>query len=303
MTSAFRLWADMVKLSHSIFALPFAVIAAVLAGRHLTDRSWPYLGQMVLIVVCMVTARSVAMTFNRIVDAQIDARNPRTASRPLPSGKLSFGAAWVMLGLSVITFGIACLGFYLLYKNTWPILLAGPVLIYICGYSVTKRFTRWSHFYLGSAIALAPVATWLAVEPTSMGLSAMVLLVTVALWIAGFDIIYSCQDIDADRQEKLHSLPSRLGPSKALWIARLSHIGTVGGLLMLGTMEQLGVVYAGAVVIVSILLVVENALVRPSDYSKVNLAFFTINGVVSILLALAVGLDLLWRMPPVFSLR
>lgn len=293
--AAIRVWVEMVKLVHSVFALPFALIAAFLAGRGLEGRHRPYVGQLVLIVLCMVAARSVAMTFNRIVDAEIDARNPRTAGRPLPAGRLSRIAAYAMLVLSAITFGLACLGFHMFYQNTWPILLSGPVLIYLCGYSFTKRFTKWSHFYLGSAIALAPPAAWLAVDPASIGLPALLLTVAVTCWIGGFDIIYACQDIDIDRREGLHSLPSRIGPAKALWIARAAHAAVIAALVALGVVADLGAVYAVGVAVAAVLLIIENALVKPNDFRRVNLAFFTINGVVSLALAAAAIADLLLR--------
>ncbi len=288
-----RVWADMVKLSHSIFALPFALMASFLAGRSIPGRGWPYLGQLGLVVICMVAARSVAMTFNRIVDVQFDAGNPRTAGRPLPAGKLSLRAAWIMLALSGVTFGFGCLGFYMFYGNAWPILLSGPILLYLCGYSFTKRFTRWSHYYLGSAIALSPVAAWLAVDPQSLGLSAWLMMATLTCWIAGFDIIYACQDIDVDRREGLHSLPARLGPGGALWVARLSHGLVVCGLVAVGVTARLSIIYAVGVMLVAALLVVENLLVRPGDYSRVNVAFFTLNGIVSVVLAAAAIVDVL----------
>ena len=299
--SPFRIWAEMVKLSHSVFALPFALVAAFLAGRNIEGRGWPYVGQLVLILVCMVAARSVAMTFNRIVDAGIDARNPRTAGRPLPAGKLTWAAAWIMLALAAVTFGIGCLGFYFFYENTWPILLSGPVLIYLCGYSYSKRFTRWSHYYLGSAIALSPVAAWLAIHPTSLGASAWLLMATVTFWIGGFDIIYACQDIEVDRRDGLYSLPASIGPRAALWIARMSHTLVVGGLILLGFVADLGVIYAVGVVLVAGLLVVENSLVKPGDYRKVNLAFFTINGIVSVALAAAAITDIVVAGPHVVA--
>jgi len=293
MISSVRVWADMVRLAHSVFALPFAMIAAFLAGRNLAGRHWPYPGQLGLIVLCMVAARSAAMTFNRIVDARIDARNPRTAQRPLPGGRLSQAAAWAMFALSAVTFGIGCFGFHLFYDNTWPLLLSGPVLFYLCFYSFTKRFTRWSHYFLGTAIALSPVAAWIAVDPDSLGVPAMLLLVTVATWIGGFDIIYACQDIDVDRAEGLHSLPSRLGPPRALCIARASHAVSIACLVGLGVVAHLGVIYACGVLLAAALLIIENALVRPGDYSRVNLAFFTINGIVSVALAAAAIADVL----------
>lgn len=295
--SSVRIWSEMVKLPHSIFALPFALVAAFLAGRHIQGRGWPHIGQLGLILICMVSARSVAMTFNRIVDAEIDARNPRTALRPLPAGRLARQAAWAMLALSAVTFGIGCLGFHVFYENTWPILLSGPVLVFLCGYSFTKRFTKWSHYYLGTAIALSPVATWLAVHPASVGIEALLLMVTVACWIAGFDIIYACQDIEVDRRDGLHSLPSRLGAAKALWIARGSHLLTVAGLVALGFAAELGLIYAVGVVLVAVLLVVENSLVRPGDYRRVGTAFFTINGIVSVLLAVMAIVDVLVMRP------
>ena len=282
---AIRTWGEMVKFSHSVFALPFALIATFLAGRNIEGRDWPHPGQLILIIVCMVAARSVAMTFNRIVDAAIDARNPRTAARPLPAGRLSRAAAWTMLALSAVTFGIACLGFHAFYANTWPLVLSGPLLLFLGGYSFTKRFTRWCHFYLGAAIACAPVAAWIAIDPGSVGMPALLLMGAVGCWIAGFDIIYACQDIDVDRRDGLHSLPSRLGPAPALWIARACHGLAVVGLIALGVVEQLGAIYATGVLLAAILLIVEHAVVKPGDYHRVNLAFFTLNGVVSLVLA------------------
>lgn len=283
--ASLRGWGEMVKFSHSVFALPFALMAAVMAGTHLPGRNWPYAGQIALIVLCMVAARSVAMTFNRIVDAGIDARNPRTANRHLPAGRLSFTVAYVLLGLFIVTFGIGCFGFYFWYENTWPIMLSGPVLIYLCAYSFAKRFTRWSHFVLGSAIAMSPVAAWLAVDPGSLGIEALLLMLSVAGWIGGFDIIYACQDIEIDRAQGLHSLPSRLGPAAALWIARLAHLTAVSAWIALGVVAGLGSLYAVGVAVAAALLVTEHRLVRPGEYSKINLAFFTINGLVSMLLA------------------
>jgi 4-hydroxybenzoate polyprenyltransferase len=289
---SFRIWAEMVKLSHTVFALPFALIATFLAGRELEGRTAPFPGQLVLIVLCMVAARSTAMTFNRIVDAQIDARNPRTAGRPLPAGRLSTPAAYVMLILSIVSFGLGCLGFHVFYANTWPILLGGPVLAYLCAYSLTKRFTRWSHFVLGSAIAISPAAAWIAIDPLSLGLPALLLMITVTCWIGGFDIIYACQDIDVDRREGLHSLPSRLGPARALWVARLAHAAAIAALIALGVVSNLGAVYAVGVGAAALLLIIEHSLVRADDYRHVNLAFFTLNGIVSVVLAGAAISDL-----------
>ena len=290
--SAVRTWADMVKLSHSVFALPFALMAAFMAGRHIEGHGRPYWGQLGLVLICMVAARSVAMTFNRIVDMSLDARNPRTAMRPLPAGTLSLTAAWIMLAVSTVTFGIGCLGFYVYYENTWPILLSGPVLLYLCGYSYTKRFTKWAHYYLGTAIALSPVAAWLAVHPESIGLPAVLLMMAVSCWIGGFDIIYSCQDIEVDRRDGLHSLPAKWGPAAALRVARISHVGVVACLIALGHYAGMGVPYGVGVAIVVALLIVENAIVKPDDFSRVNFAFFTVNGMVSVALGAAAVVDI-----------
>ncbi len=287
-----RVWAEMVKLSHTVFALPFAVTAAFLAGRQMEGRGRPYWGQLGLVIVCMVAGRSVAMTFNRIVDAEIDARNPRTAGRPLPSHRLTKVAAYTMLVVSAITFGIGCLGFHMFYHNSWPILLSGPILIYLCGYSFTKRFTKWSHFYLGSAVALSPVAAWIAVHPLSLGLDALLLLAAVTCWIGGFDIIYAAQDIDVDRRDGLFSLPAAWGASKALWTARLAHALVVVCLALLGWHARLGAVYGGGVAAVAALLVLENSMIGPRDLSKAALAF-SLNGFVGIVFAAATIIDVL----------
>lgn len=291
-------WGRMIRFSHSVFALPFALTAAFLAGRHIDGRGRPFAGQLLLIVVCMVAARSVAMTFNRIVDARIDARNPRTADRELPTGRISRAAAWAFLAAAAAVFVIACILFLPWFGNPWPMYLGGPVLVCLCGYSFTKRFTQWSHFALGAAIALAPPAAWLAIHPSSFGAEALVLFGVVALWIGGFDIIYACQDIEADRTQGLYSLPARLGPGPALWIARTAHTGVVVLLLLLGWLAGLGWLYLAGVGAAALLLVIENALVHPGNYSRVNLAFFTINGIVSVLLGGLAIADVLLKLKP-----
>jgi 4-hydroxybenzoate polyprenyltransferase len=204
-----------------------------------------------------------------------------------------------MLGLSAVTFGLGCLGFRLFFENVWPFVLSGPVLLFLGGYSFTKRFTKWSHFYLGVALSLSPLAAWIAISPTSLGWEVLVLMSAVALWVGGFDIIYSCQDIDIDRREGLYSLPSRLGPDAALWIARSSHALAVVAFIAIGRVYHLGMLYALGVAMVAVLLVVENSLVRPGDYSKVNVAFFTINGVVSLMLGGLAIIDILVALPSV----
>lgn len=293
-------WGEMIKFSHSIFALPFALMATFLAARSAyragdASGAWPHPLLLGLVIVCMVAARSAAMTFNRIADAKIDARNPRTAMRAIPAGLISVRQGFIILAITSGIFMLGCAGFYWLAGNAWPLRLCLPVLGYLLLYSYCKRFTRWSHLILGSAIAFAPVGAWLAIHPSSVGVPAMLLMAAVTLWIAGFDIIYACQDIEIDRREGLHSLPSRLGPVMALWIARTAHIITVILLAMLIPVADLGWVYAAGVVVVAGLLIFEHTLVRADDFSRVNLAFFTVNGAVSLLLGVLTVTDCLLR--------
>jgi len=284
-----RIWGGMIKFSHSIFALPFALIATFLAGRSLTG-GLPYLGQLVLIVLCMVFARSVAMTFNRLVDAAVDAANPRTAARALPAGLITRQTTWFFVYVCAGAFVLSCAGFWWFYGNPWPLWLSGPLLVVLCGYSYTKRFTSWSHLALGVADGLSPVAAWVAIDPGSLGWPAVILGVIVALWIGGFDIIYACQDVAFDRRVGLFSLPAAWGVGPALWVTRGAHMLTVVLLLVLAPVAGLGWLYVGGVVVVAVLLLVENLLIGPNDLSRVNMAFFTVNGLVSVLLGLvAVG--------------
>lgn len=299
-----RRWGEMVKFSHSVFALPFALIATFLAARSAyragdAHHVYPRWEHLALIVLCMVAARSVAMTFNRIVDAVIDARNPRTAGRAIPAGHFTRAQANLFLFCSAAVFVVGCGGFGLLDANWLPLKLAMPVLLYLCFYSYTKRFTNLAHFVLGSAIAFSPVAAWIAIHPSSLGWPAVVLMGAVTLWIGGFDIIYACQDIESDRREGLFSLPSRIGPGPALWIARLAHVGTVALLVVLLSLAGLGWLYALGVAVVTVLLVVENAMVQPHDFSRINLAFFTVNGIISVLLGVLTIGDVLLDLRPV----
>lgn len=283
-------WAEMIKLGHSIFALPYALLAAFMASRGAPR--WEHL---VLIVACMVGARSAAMTFNRIVDAQIDARNPRTAQRQLPRGLISRHDAWLFFAASCLFFAAGCAGFWLLDRNPWPLLLSVPTLAWLCFYSYTKRLTRWSHLVLGAAIAFSPVAAWIAIAPASLGWPAALLMAAVTFWIAGFDIIYACQDADFDRRSGLHSLPAALGVRSALHVARAFHTLTVLALVATGIIAGMGWLYFTGVACVALLLTVENAIVRHDDLSRVNLAFFTINGLVSVLLGVLGAADVLLR--------
>lgn len=285
-----RTWGEMIKFPHSVFALPFALLATFLAARPQRP-GWTQLG---LIVLCMVAARSAAMTFNRIADARIDAANPRTAGRPLPRGTIGTTAAWGFFVAAGALFILACAGFQLFGGNAWPLRLSLPVLALLCGYSYTKRFTRWSHLVLGFGIACAPVAAWIAINPATLGAPGWLLLFAAMFWIGGFDLIYACQDVEFDRSAGLYSVPAQMGLSAALWLARACHLVTVGALVAVGVTAGLGKLYYVGVGCVAVLLIVENALVSPRDLSRVNVAFFTVNGVVGVVLGVLGILDIVW---------
>jgi 4-hydroxybenzoate polyprenyltransferase len=274
--------ADDIKLQHSVFALPWAILATVLAA-HRTPGGLR-LGQLILIVICMVTARTVAMVANRLLDADADAVNPRTARRAVPSGRLSrafmFGTIAACAGIFIAATG----GFWIWYHNPWPVALSVPVLAFLSAYPYLKRFTRLCHYYLGAALALAPICAWLAIKGT-LDAPPFYMAGAVLLWTAGFDIIYACQDYAFDVAHGLFSVPAKLGVAKALWIARLTHVACVAFLIMLGVQTpELSTLYWIGVAAAVGLLVIEHSLVKPNDLSKVGLAFFTINGVISLLL-------------------
>jgi len=249
-----------------------------------------------------VFARSVAMTFNRIADARIDARNPRTADRPLPTGRLSTKAAWAFLITCACLFLAATflfykpLGPYFGYGNYWPPLFALPTLLFICLYSYTKRFTWASHFWLGASLMLAPLGAWIAISPPTRAFTAPIpwlLATAVLLWTAGFDIIYACQDITVDRREKLYSLPANLGLPTALWISRTCHSLAITLLLLLAHLAHLGPLYLAALAITALLILAQHLLVRRGRMTHINLAFATLNGAISLLLAAATITDIL----------
>ena len=267
----------LVKFSHTLFALPFALLGAVLAA-HGPDgwrgRSRDWLG----ILVCMAAARSAAMAFNRLADRRIDALNPRTSTRHLPSGQLSARAVGVFTALSAAAFVLATL---LFLPNRWPLVLSGPVLLWLLGYSYAKRFTSLAHFWLGASLMLAPIAAWIALRgdlawpPVLLGLA-------VFFWVSGFDIIYACQDEAFDRAHGLHSIPGRLGTRGALRLASACHAMMVAALVALGWSYPLGTVYFFGVAAVAVLLAYEHALVRPDDLTRVNVAFFQVNIAISL---------------------
>lgn len=277
-----RVWGEMVKFPHSVFALPFALLATFLAARpHLP--TWPQLG---LIVLCMVAARSAAMTFNRIADARLDARNPRTAGRPLPRGTITMAAAWAFFAAACLTFILGCAGFLWIYGNPWPLRLCLPVLLLICSYSYTKHFTRWSHVILGAGIASAPLAAWVAISPATLSAPAWLLLVAVTFWIGGFDIIYACQDVEFDRAQGLFSVPAQMGIPAALWLARAFHLITIGALVAVGLTAGLHTLYLAGVAGAAVMLAIGDFAVSPRDLRRVNFAFFTVNGIVGVLLGI-----------------
>lgn len=288
---AAAVWAEMVKFAHSVFALPYAVLATFLAARP----ALPTVTQLSLIVVCMVGARSAAMTFNRLVDQRIDRANPRTRGRPLPADMISRTAAWSFFAASGALFLLGCAGFWLLCGNRWPLWLALPVLAVLCGYSLAKYVTRWSHLILGAAIALSPIAAWIAINPASLTWRAGLLMLAVTCWIAGFDLIYACQDEDFDRRHRLFSVPATMGVAAALRLARVLHLLTVLSLVGVGITHDLGWLYYLGVASVAALLAYENAIVSPHDLSRVNLAFFTVNGVVGVVLGALGVLDIVLK--------
>lgn len=290
---------EMIRFSHTLFALPFALLAAVMAwtrgARQDPTVAWRW-QELLGIVLCMVTARSAAMAFNRIADWRLDAENPRTRMRHIPAGTLGV--------TSVIAFAVAMSSGFVLstlvfLPNRLPIYLSLPVLAFLLGYSFTKRFTALAHFWLGAALMLAPISAWIAIrgaqvlaDPWDL-LPAVVLGGAVLLWVAGFDIIYACQDVEFDRGAGLHSVPARLGVAGSLRLAAVCHLGMVLLLAALPLVYPLGWIYLTGIVAVAILLAYEHWLVRPDDLTRVNVAFFQVNAVVSIGLFLVASLDLL----------
>lgn len=299
--AALRLVAADIKLAHSVFALPFAILAAVMAAeQHFVipadpdEAFWPGLwllgrmaGPLLLVVLAMVLARTVAMLANRIIDREIDARNPRTAGRALPSGRLSTSNALSVLLACAAGFLAVCMAFGVLYDNWWPLILGLPVLGWLSTYALFKRFTWLCHFALGSALAISPLAAAVAIDPASLGhqpalwlLSAMVL-----LWVAGFDVIYALQDIEVDIAQNLHSIPGRFGLPGALWASRLMHVLASAALIAAAAVDdRFGLLFAIGVGIVLALLIVEHATVAWWGTKRIALAFFTLNGTISCIL-------------------
>ena len=279
-----RVTLEMIKWEHSIFALPFALTGAVLAAN-----GWPSARALVWIVVCMVSARSAAMAFNRLVDAKLDAENPRTATRALPAGQLSQG---FVLTFTLVACGVFLLGAGMLNRLTLE--LAPVALAVVLAYSYMKRITRWSHVVLGLALGIAPSAAWIAVRG-SLSPKILVLTAIVILWVGGFDVLYACQDFEHDRRVGLNSVPQAFGLETAFWIARVMHIGMVVLLFWFAHLFGLGRIAFCGMGLVAVLLAYEHSIISPRDLKRMNAAFFTLNGVISVVFFLAVAVDVFVR--------
>lgn len=298
MAARLRSYLELVRFSHTIFALPFAVMAVILAFQAqppavVAAAEWWRRGLGVLL--CMVTARTAAMAFNRLVDRSFDAANPRTATRHLPRGDLGVGEVFGLVVGSCTAFIAATL---LFLPNWLPVVLSVPVLAWLLAYSYAKRFTMLAHGWLGVALGMAPVAAWIAIRGEALlanpadGLPALILGLAVTTWVAGFDIIYACQDAVFDASQGLHSIPSRLGVPRALKLAAGLHVVTLAILAALPlVVPQLGAVYGATLVAIAALLVWEHGIVRPDDLSRVNQAFFTANAAIGVLLLAAIAID------------
>jgi len=275
---------EMIKWEHSVFALPFALTAAMLAAH-----GWPPVAKLGWIVVCMIAARSAAMAFNRWADADLDAANPRTRQRAIPAGALTprFAA-----GFTVAMSTIFLLAAWRLNRLT--LILAPVVLAVLFFYSYTKRFTRWSHLFLGLALGLAPTGAWIAIRG-SLDPRIVVLTAAVLFWVAGFDVLYACQDEAHDRSTGLFSIPAALGVTAAFWIARTMHLIMLALLVWLVALFHLGAIAGVGIAAVAALLLWEHLIVSPRDLTRMNAAFFTMNGVIAVIFFVFVAADLLTR--------
>ncbi|HSG69609.1 MAG TPA: UbiA-like polyprenyltransferase [Planctomycetaceae bacterium] len=278
-----RQFLELIRFSHTLFALPFALLSALLAWQTV-EFKWRDLAGILL---CMVFARSAAMAFNRLVDRKLDAANPRTEKRHLPAGLMSVRTVLAMTIVCCIGFVLSTL---LFLPKTWPIILSGPVLLFLLGYSYAKRWTSLCHYWLSAALMLSPIAAWIAITD-SLALPPVLLAAVIFFWVGGFDIIYACQDSDYDRQAGLHSVPARFGNKTALRIAFASHLATIGCLFALWHFSGLGIIFLAGILLLSALLLYEHSVVSADDLSRVNLAFFRINALVSVGLLLAGALD------------
>jgi 4-hydroxybenzoate polyprenyltransferase len=269
----------MIKIEHTLFALPFAFLGAVLGANGL-----PTLRQVIWIVVAMVGARSAAMAFNRLADRRIDARNPRTAMRALPAGQLSVGFVWLFTIVAAALFVLAAA-----MLNQLTLILAPVALASVLLYSFTKRWTQLSHIVLGWCLSIAPTGAWIAVRGQIGSAIPLLLSLVVLLWTAGFDVLYACQDYEFDRKEGLHSIPATVGISRALWISRALHAAAFLALVWLFLITALGPVALIGVVLTGCLLLYQHRLVKANDLSRLNAAFFTTNAFVSVILLVTFG--------------
>ena len=268
--------------------MPFALLSTFLAPG-----GWPRWGQIGLIILCMVAARTTAMAANRLFDAKLDSANPRTKGRAIPGGKLSATYVRTAALLSAVLFIAATSLFKICYHNPWPLYLSLPVILYLSAYPFLKRFTSLCHYYLGFALALAPICAWIAIRG-SLQMPPIWMALAVTSWTAGFDIIYACQDYQSDVEQGIFSVPSRIGIPAALWVSRMTHLFSFAMLLQIGLSAhtQLRLFYFIGVGIAGLLLLIEHYLVRPNDLSKVGLAFFTINGFISLILGILGIIDI-----------
>src|SRR5437868_23464 len=281
-TSRIRTVLEMIKFEHSIFALPFALTGALLAARA-THHGWPTLRQILWITIAMVAARSAAMTINRIVDLRYDRENPRTKQRALATGALSVSFAWIF------TFAAVALFFVAAWKlNPLALKLAPLAIAILFFYSFTKRFTSWSHLFLGFALGISPAAAWIAITG-SLDPGMLILCAAVTLWVGGFDVLYACQDIAYDQRAGLFSVPKKFGIAKALLIARIMHIAVIALLAWLAFAFSLPWPAWAGIAVVASLLGYEHSLVKPDDLSRLDAAFFTVNGYISMLFLLFWG--------------
>ena len=289
MAGRIRTVLEMIKFEHSIFALPFALTGALLAARF-TSHGWPSFRQVLWIVVAMVSARSAAMTINRIADLRYDKENPRTKMRALATGALSTGFAWIFTLVAVAVFVLAAWQLNPLALKLCPVALA--ILFF---YSFTKRFTNFSHLFLGFSLGVSPAAAWIAVTG-HLDLRMLILCAAVTLWVAGFDVLYACQDVAFDRSAGLFSIPKRFGIATSLWIARVMHVGVIALLVWLAASFVLPWPAWTGIAVVAALLAYEHSLVKANDLSKLDAAFFTLNGYISISFFLFWGAAAaLWR--------
>jgi 4-hydroxybenzoate polyprenyltransferase len=276
---------EMIKIEHTLFALPFAFLGAVLAASGI-----PTVAQILWITLAMVGARSTAMAFNRVADKEYDARNPRTSMRAIPAGALSVGfvLAFTIIGAALFVFAAAML-------NRLTLLLSPIALASIVFYSYTKRWTLLSHLVLGWCLAIAPTGAWIAVRGAIDSPIPLLLSLTVMLWTAGFDVLYACQDYDFDRREGLHSIPARFGITRSLWISRSLHVGAFAALVALYFVTHLGVLALLGLIATGALLIYQHTLVRANDLSRLNAAFFTTNAFVSVILFVTFGGAVFWK--------